>query len=61
MWYMSDLLLLLDFFYPLNKQIQKTQLKNKLKYMETLKKNAEQRNPQTNKQTYFRDIRRRNT
>lgn len=51
LWMASEYLTLLNMFYPLDKQIKKAQLKNKI---EMMKRDAKQRNPQPNRQTTVR-------
>lgn len=64
LWYTSEMLMILDFFFPLDKQIEKARLKNeiiKIKQLQEDNKNAEQQLAQNNKRIDFRGIRRRHT
>lgn len=55
-WWFSEILTLLDFFFPFDKQIEKAQIKKKIKELKR-KKYAKQRNSQVNFRNPFRRIR----
>lgn len=66
LWYFSELLSLIDFFFPFEKQLEKTQLRKQIQYYKQLqerekKKNAQQQMAQDYLRTAFRGIRRRDT
>lgn len=65
LWYASEMLILLDFFFPLDKQIEKARLKNEIlkikQIQEDNNKNAKQSMAQNFKRDNFRGIRRRRT
>lgn len=60
LWYFSEMLLLLDTFFPLEKELEKARINNKIKILKE-KQNAVKQVAQNSVRDPFRGIRRRHT
>jgi len=59
-WYASEMLNLLNFFFPFKNQMKKAQYQQEINKLKELRlKYANQKNPQRNKQNHFREVGRR--